>query len=183
MMERLQRDAVILSLIQNLHDRGSWCGETHIQKSTYFLQEMLAVPLGFNFILYKHGPYSFDLSHELVAMRADGMLRLELQPAPYGPSIVPDKGADLVLRSFPKTCRKYDRQVQFLAKNLADKGVAELERLATALYVSQEGTADESVESRLHRLSELKPHISLNEAREAVEWIDRTGEELAEIEG
>ncbi len=35
-MKRLQRDAVILSLIENLRAKGSWCGETHIQKSNIF---------------------------------------------------------------------------------------------------------------------------------------------------
>lgn len=66
-MKRLQRDAVILSLIENLRAKGSWCGETHIQKATYFVQELLRVPLEFEFVLYKHGPYSFDLSDELTA--------------------------------------------------------------------------------------------------------------------
>ena len=69
-MERLQRAAVLLSLIEQLKDRGSWCGDTHIQKTTYFLQELLKVPLGFEFILYKHGPYSFDLEDEITALRA-----------------------------------------------------------------------------------------------------------------
>jgi len=73
-MNRLKRDVVILSLIENLKKKGSWCGETHIQKATYFLQELFDFPLGFEFILYKHGPFSFDLSDKLTAMRADMLL-------------------------------------------------------------------------------------------------------------
>jgi hypothetical protein len=49
-MNRTQHQAVLLSLIQQLRENGSWCGETHIQKSAYFLQEMLGVPLGLNVI-------------------------------------------------------------------------------------------------------------------------------------
>ena len=51
-MKKLQRDAVLLSLINEMKARGSWCGETHIQKATYFLQELLGVPMNFEFILY-----------------------------------------------------------------------------------------------------------------------------------
>jgi hypothetical protein len=76
-MNRLKRDAVILSLIENLKKKGSWCGETHILKATYFLQELFDLPLGFEFILYKHGPFSFDLSDEFTAMRADMLLKIQ----------------------------------------------------------------------------------------------------------
>ena len=85
-MERLKRSALVIALIEQLRNKGSWCGETHIQKTIYFLQELLRVPLGFEFILYKHGPYSFDLSDELTAMRADELVELKLQQ-PYGPSV------------------------------------------------------------------------------------------------
>ena len=44
-MERLKRYAIVLSLIEQLRERGGWCGETHIQKTTYFLQNLLKVPL------------------------------------------------------------------------------------------------------------------------------------------
>jgi hypothetical protein len=62
-------------------------GETHMQKATFFLQELIKVPLGFEFLLYKHGPFSFDLRDELTFMRAQGFLRLEPQ-YPYGPTLV-----------------------------------------------------------------------------------------------
>lgn len=89
-MERLAREAVLLSLVEKLRQAGSWCGETHVQKATYFLQEVAGVPLGFPFILYKHGPFSFDLRDELTAMRADGFLTLEPRD-PYGASLGPER--------------------------------------------------------------------------------------------
>ena len=71
-MNRLQRAAVLLTLLEQLQARGSWCGETHVQKSVYFLQDLLQVPLGFEFVLYKHGPYSFDLNDEITAVQLHG---------------------------------------------------------------------------------------------------------------
>ena len=41
MLKRMQRDAVLLSLMNEMRAKGSWCGETHVQKSAYFLQELL----------------------------------------------------------------------------------------------------------------------------------------------
>jgi len=180
-MKRLQRDAVILSLVENLKNKGSWCGETHIQKATYFLQELFGVHLEFEFILYKHGPFSFDLSDELTAMRADMILKLQLQPRPYGPSLVPGKGSVLIKTHFPKTIKKYNPQVKFVADNFKNMGVSELERLATALFVTQEFNQEGSIESRAQWIIALKPHIKLNKARDAVNAVDKIIEKSREI--
>jgi len=50
--------------------------------------------------------------------------------------------------------------------------VSELERLATALYVTQEINPKGSSEFRAQRITELKPHISMEEALTAVKEID-----------
>jgi hypothetical protein len=150
--------------------RGSSCGETHIQKATYFLQELLRIPLGFDFVLYKHGPFSFDLSDELTAMRADGIVQLKARP-PYGPSIIPGPNGERVKQLFPRTLRKYSEHVAFVAEELAGFGVAELERLATAAYVAINDTSrgDDGIEERATRINKLKPHIPIEEARRSLE--------------
>ncbi|TWJ19466.1 hypothetical protein [Geobacter argillaceus] len=172
-MERLQRAAVILSLAEKLWEKGSWCGETHIQKAAYILKEMLEVPLESEFVLYKHGPYSFDLTDDLARFKADGILQEEVMPYPYGPRIRPGKLAEQIRSKFPKTTAKYLPIVQFVADNLGDSKVTVLERLATALYVTREGVAAADVRARARRLNELKPHVPLDEAQEAVERVDR----------
>ena len=169
-MERLKRSAIILSLIESLLEENSWCGETHIQKTTYFLQELLKVPLGFEFILYKHGPFSFDLSDELMAMRADMMVQLQSRP-PYGPSIVPGPTSKRLKQLFPKTLRKYEKEVKFIAKEMGGYNVADLERIATALYVTLEAqeTKPEEKSRMVSYITEIKPHISSDQARIALE--------------
>jgi len=168
-MKRMQREAVLLSLIKEMKAKGSWCGETHIQKATYFLQELLKVPTGFEFMLYKHGPFSFDLSDEITAMRADALL--QYQPRiPYGPSLFPTKESQEFLEQFPKTLRNYAKGIQFIAEKIGTLGVADLERLATALYVTL--NPDGMEKSREFRITELKPHIKVDEARSAVKNVD-----------
>ena len=171
-MDRLRLAAVLTRLVDQLRDRGSWCGETHVQKTTFFLQELMHVPLGFDFILYKHGPYSFDLRDELTSLRADQLIKLEPQWS-YGPKIATTERSDYIQGLYPKTVEKYDDAVSFIAEKLGSKGVTELERLATALYVTQRFPQDRSIAGRAAKLTELKPHITRDEATTAVEEVDR----------
>ena len=71
-MNNQQQRVVVIKLLDALKKNGSWCGETHIQKAVFFLKAIKKVPVDFNFILYKHGPFSFDLRDHLPLMRLDG---------------------------------------------------------------------------------------------------------------
>jgi len=169
-MERLHREAVLLQFIEELKKHGSWCGETNIQKATYFLEELLGVPLGYDFILYKHGPYSFDLSDDLSDMRGKLFLQVLPQP-PYGPRLLPGENGRALLQFFGKAAKAYSSQLVFVAQNIGKKRVVELERLGTAFYVTTKGH-DKPAESRAKSVSALKPHIALREARQAVAEVD-----------
>ncbi len=170
-MEDNKRWVVLLSLLDAMRDSDSWCGETHVQKCAYFLQDALGVPLGLQFILYKHGPYSFDLRELLGEMRS--RLLLDVEPRyPYGASLkVSDSGQRYKTR-FPKTTGRYAEQVRFIASKLARLGVAELERLGTAFYILRENER-RSADERARRINELKPHVTLEQATKAVEEVDR----------
>ena len=175
-MDRLKRAALVTKLIERLREQGSWCGETHVQKSTLFLQDLMKVPLGFDFILYMHGPFSFDLRGELTALRADELIRLEPH-GPYGPRITPTDRSEYIQGISSNTLAKYDGRIEFVAKRLGAKGVTELEKLATAFYVTQRAGAGASVDKRSSQLTELKPHVTPESAKAAVEDVDRIIEE------
>ena len=170
-MRQLNKISVILNLIDSLKENGSWCGETHIQKAAYFLQELTDVPIDYDFILYKHGPFSFDLRDDLSSMQADNLIKVVLQPYPYGPSLVTTEPSKELREKFPITLKKYEKAVSFVAENLGDLGVAELERMATALYVSRQ-LRNQSPVDRAKKICELKPHIDIEKAQRAVETLD-----------
>jgi uncharacterized protein YwgA len=170
-MNRLQRAALLLNLLKALKQRGSWCGETHLQKSVFFLEEMCGVPLGFSFVLYRHGPYSFDLSDEITALLADRLLDLQSKP-PYGPTLLAGENAERLLANFATTGRRHEPQITFVADHLGSSKVVELERLATALYVTRQSPGETSIDARAARLHELKPHIPIEIAERAVSEID-----------
>ena len=81
-------------------------------------------------------------------------------------------GSKSIKNYFSSTLTKYDSNIQFVANKFRDRGVAELERLATALYVTLEINPDGSPDLRSQCITELKPHVNMEEARAAVKEID-----------
>jgi hypothetical protein len=165
-MEQLPRYAIMTELIKELRAHNSWCGETHIQKTTYFLQELLRVPTAFEFILYMHGPFSFDLRDELGAMRAYQLLELE-SLKPYGPRWLATPHGEKFQGNYPVTLAKYKEQIEFVTDKLGDKRIGQLEKLATALYVTR-ADATKTDQQLAERINELKPHVTIEEARAAL---------------
>jgi uncharacterized protein YwgA len=170
-LSRMQRAALLLTLLDQLKGKGSWCGETHLQKATFFLQELGGVPLGFDFVLYKHGPYSFDLNDEITALRADMLLTVEPRE-PYGPSLYTSDGGRSLRARYQQTLGRYATAIKFVADHLGSSNVSELEKLGTALYVvKQIPSADQDTRSK--KLREFKPHVRSEEAIKAVQDVDK----------
>ena len=119
---------MLVSLVKALKTQDSWCAETNVQKSCFFLQINRCPPRP-GVVLYKYGPYSFELTDELNAMRADSLLTLRNRDPRYGPCYVPGDLADSLLQRYPKTVTTYAGQVAFVAQRLGNKGVADLERV------------------------------------------------------
>ncbi|MDG6250260.1 hypothetical protein, partial [Methanocalculus sp.] len=170
-MKQIQKDGLIFHLISSLKKNGSWCGETHIQKAIYFIQEMMGVPLGFDYTIYKHGPFSFDLSDELRDLRADSLLEWEVRPEPYGNSLKLAPMSLEIVKKIPQTISRYGPAISFIAEEFGSKGVKDLEKISTALYVTM-NPAENGSYSRAQRIHELKPHISVTEAESALNDID-----------
>jgi hypothetical protein len=87
------------------------------------------------------------------------------------------------MKRFSVTAQRFAPQVGFVAEKLGNKGVVELEQLATALYVRLKEDAETTVEERAARINELKPHISEAEARRAVGEVDRICAEAVAVAG
>jgi hypothetical protein len=170
-MNSTRRTAIISAMADRLAAEGSWCGETHLQKATYLLEEMAGVRLGFDFTLYKHGPYSFDLRDHLAAMRADHYLDVQPRPDPYGPSLMPTSGGrGLAGRS--SVVSRHGEAIDWVARTVGTRRVSELERLATALYMTSH-MPGASASDRAQRIHELKPHLSCQQALEALDEVER----------
>jgi uncharacterized protein YwgA len=176
-MNSLQRSAIIATLVKESRERNAFCGETFVQKSVYFLQELLQVPCGFEYQLYIYGPFSFELQGHLGSMRADDMLGIT--SFDYGTTFEPGEQYTFLESNLGRTIATYRKAVEFVVQHLAGWNVKQLERVATALYFTV--TADESSrDQRVAMIREVKPHIGAEEAQVAIDEVDRWRTEIAE---
>lgn len=166
-MKRLIRRAVLSSLAGRLRERGSWCGETHLQKAAYLLQDVAGVPLGFDFVLYKYGPFSFDLRETLDEMKAERLLELEVQRYPYGPRLAASPATSRLLEAMGEQVMRFSVQIDWVADAVRDRGVNALEALSTATLLRRRHP-EASDDDLVRRLQRVKPHIPDDEAKEAV---------------
>jgi hypothetical protein len=167
-MNRLECDGIIIALIDSLVKHRSWCGETHIQKSAYFLSRMEEGSVCFGFILYKHGPFSFELRDELTLLRARSFLQLETT-FPWGSRFRSTEAGEILKGMSATFVTKREAAIDFVAEKLASYGVATLERLATALYFS----AEVNRQSRIKKIRAAKPHITAELADDAITEVDK----------
>lgn len=166
-MNRLERASVLSCLIQTLRESGSWTGETHIQKAAYLLQHAAGVPLSYEFVLYKHGPFSFDLRDELDELAADRLLVVEPQGYPYGPKLGVTTIGQRNLELRRDTVERYQDAVDRVVAFVGSRGVGALERLATA-FLMHEQSPDASDDDLVEHLVAAKPHVGRFDALSAV---------------
>lgn len=119
----------------------------------------------FEFVLYKHGPYSFDLHENLAGLFASCLLEHQIQP-PYGPRIQLTEAGRKFLTSYGHQLASKENPI----KAVASWGVAELEKLATALWVQKESPALPDA-AKAERIHEIKPHIPVGDASQALETV------------
>ena len=173
---RSSRGAVVCLLVKDMRDKGSWAGETHVQKSTLFLQEMLGVQMGYRFALHLHGPYSFDLSEELAHMQAIRVLRTEPRPG-YGASFNLGKWGKNAIAAFKdgeqeREQKRLDDAIAFVAERISRRNTRALERISTAFFLKKKypKKTDSEIAELINR---LKPHISVKASLDAIDEVKR----------
>ena len=145
----------------------------------YILQDLSKSNFSYKFLIYKHGPYSFELNNELAAMRAANILEFLFPREGYGPSIGPTKFGEKVLEVNEENIREFSPFVEFLADWFATSDVRHLEKVATAYFVTQKNPRVPAIE-RAKKLNSLKPHVDIQAAEEAVRIVDEKRKEAKE---
>ncbi len=167
-----QKQNRVAELLGQMVAEGSWAGKTHIQKTLYLFQMLFEEPAddGYRYILYRHGPYSFELDEDLAEMEFVGMIRRIARP-PYGPQYQVEATAmsewmkRLALKPDPKGV-----ELAYAARTISRRSVRELEALATIAYVESklDSQSDQELKaSILYRVGELKPHLTGTELERA----------------
>jgi len=170
----MDNKTTIAYILSQLKEKGSWCGETHLQKTVYFIQELAKQDIGYSFVLYKHGPFSFALRDEIRLLIAFGKVELDY---PIGSKY----GAKLEYKDVVEQLEdgEFRNAIERITKFVGSRGVAELERLSTALLLLKPNQNGKSVQELADELVRLKPHIRREKALEALAIM---GEKIAEYE-
>jgi len=161
-MERFERESLLAILVEALNEQGSWSGSTHIQKSAFFLQDLVKVPLDYDFVIYHYGPFSFELRDDIDDMRAINILNRHSNPAGYGVHYSLGPTAKVLLDACKKRVEKFERNIDFIVEKFGSLSASELELLATLRYVSKI-IKDLPEEKIFAIICKLKPHFSLEE--------------------
>ena len=175
-MERLERAVLITELLDRMRDNGSWATAVHLQKGLYFLQEMRGVQLGYEFVVYRHGPFSFELKDELERLRGEGILKWIFRSSPqYSPSLASTPFSKELRGELPNFMAKYDDSLTFVAENIGPMKSKQLERVSTAFYFLTKGVEGDDEVTRM--VCDAKPHIPHDEELEAVRYIRKIAEQ------
>jgi hypothetical protein len=153
---------LILETVNGLREKGSWTGKTHVIKTLFLVSCKIELP--FDFLLYKHGPYSFDIDLELEEMKSYLAVVSE-QVLGYGPRLKIGKGKSFVEGGIVD--RPIVDAIRKACQFVGDSNVGQLEALATAAWIrSRENLVNQP--KVVDRLIELKPHVS----RDTALWAD-----------
>ncbi|MBX9911577.1 MAG: hypothetical protein K2Z25_23085 [Beijerinckiaceae bacterium] len=172
--------AVDLELIARLKKAGSWCGETHVQKSMFLLSTFADSKLGYDFIIYKHGPFSFDFKDDLVILQSIGAVKLKSTVAGYGPSFEMHPMADAIRERSRDFIKKYTKAIDYVADKFGKNDVKYLEKITTAIFITQASPKDSDLD-RAKKMYELKPHIPLKECELAMRTAQIYTDEMKKI--
>lgn len=177
-MTRDEVRVLIIDLVQELNRASSWTGETHIQKAAYFLSELFEVNLSMPFVLYKYGPYSFDLKNELLYLEAIGILEKKDTP-PYGSQFSLGQHAKSFKTVAGISTEKYQGRLAWITNKVfaTNPGVSELEKKATALYALKNFHVGNN--DRAEKINQIKPHISKEQALGTIQLITEWQNEIA----
>ena len=91
-----KKASLVLAVIRSLKQHGSWTGKTHVQKSLFLIKTATQIDVPFTFVLFKHGPYSFELETELEQMKSYLAITSEPDPNGYGVVLSPGPGSRFI---------------------------------------------------------------------------------------
>lgn len=163
------RYRLIVELVRRLNESDSWTGSTHLQKCIFFFQYLFKVPMGYRFVIYHYGPFSFELDEELALLRIRGWLEISPEPG-YGVHYRPGKEAPNIESG---TVCNHEDELNIVARLLGGLSVKQVELLATTYYVVNGLDGRErDLNTAFQKIHQLKPHFKEGEIEEGYRQLE-----------
>lgn len=155
-------------------------GRTALMKSSYFLQTVRQVPLGYRFTLYSYGPFDSDVLADLDSAEVLGAVRSNVvyYPGGYGYEIQPAAHAEHVKAWAAAFLNRHREDIDWVLSELGNLGSAELELVSTMVYVDREArraSETPSFDELLRRVRDIKPRFPELQVRRHAESLARKG--------
>jgi len=182
-MDTLNRYACVLSVIKSLQKTTEKVNETKIQKTMFFIEEIFPEIDVYEFIMYKYGPFSFDLRDDLGHMVAKKFLRT-IDREPYGTQISEDDLSKQLEMQYSENYLKIKPYSDFIAEKIGGKGIHDLEAIGTALFIIQikdKEIQNITLQNKIKLFDIFKPHIDEKIAIDAIEEVKTILEEAEKL--
>ena len=137
----IEKHAIILEVIEQLANHGSWTGKTHVIKTLYLLKSTGKIEVPLEFLLYKHGPYSFEVESEIEEMLSYSAINYSNRMQGYGRSFNAGENTEFVKKNGQLKAEVKDI-IEKVCKFVNNRDVRELEELATVAWIQKEEKAN-----------------------------------------
>ncbi len=177
-MTNLEKYGVIAYLAKN--SPSKWIGRTALMKFCYLLQSVRGVPLGYHFTLYSYGPFDSAVLSDLGVTEALGLVESTFQdyPSGYGYRIECTASSEDVVGVGGDLLARHKQDVEWVLETFGSRGAADLELLATLVYVDHESArrnSSLSLKELAKKVSEVKPRFADKDILAAAEKLKSQG--------
>lgn len=163
--------ALIVYLAEQMEESAQWFGKTALQKLVYLLQTLFGVPVGYQYSLYIHGPFSKELMDDVDYLDGIGGLEVSFDQNANGYKIRPAQGADKIKAKAQDFLDNYRPQINQLLGKFGSMRARELELRSTIVFIDRYAVQTNREMTRqefAQEVSSIKPHFSWAEIEEAI---------------
>ncbi len=160
---KIKKDGLILYVVKKLNEVGSWAGNTHIQKIIYLVQSACNLKL-YDFVLYRYGPYSFDLREDVDFLAISNYLERDVDEFGYHYRL--SSSLDPTIPS------EIQEKVDKIVKVFGKAPTTLLELITTVDYVARK-SSKKSDREIIEIVRKIKPHFSERAIELALEWLKK----------
>lgn len=173
-----QRYALIVFLTEKVRNFRQQFGKTALEKLIYLLQEIFDVPIGYQYSLYFHGPFSSGLLDDLDYLDYLGGVKVITEHLSNGYDILPSDKADLIKEKAQDFLVRYQTKIEELLKIFGSLRVKDLELCSTIVFVDRDlkGSGRSIAKSDfVKEIKGIKPHFSNEEIEKKINDLENLG--------
>ena len=169
-----KRYALLVDIIEKVH-QGDFCnGRTALQKFIYFLQELYQMDCGYDFRFYTYGPFASEILSDLDTLESCKGIHAKFVGGYGGYDYTPGEVRERFKSKEPEFLRENENTINQMLREFGGYSAKDLELYATIVWVdrSLKTKKKERNENTIASLvNDLKPKFDRSEIDERVGWL------------